>query len=146
MVIINNWANTLFGWTTAASAEGRLAGQALANGNNPAPGADTRGATAFLNSLAKLDPALHAGSVQNMKFSRDWFGPMRPKFDALLRAWFANGGSQAMISVVSADDLEAAMREPEKWGHLMVRVGGFSIRFVELPRDAQREILQRTLH
>jgi pyruvate-formate lyase len=147
VVIINNWANTIFGKNTSASAEGRLAGQPLANGNNPAPGADISGVTAFLNSLTRLDPALHAGAVQNMKFGREWFSPaMRPKFEALLRTYFAKGGAQAMITVVSRDDLQAAMREPEKWGHLMVRVGGFSIRFIELPPDAQREVLARTLH
>lgn len=146
VVVINNWANTLLGWKTGASAEGRFSGQPMANGNNPAPGADVSGATAFLNSLVRLDPSLHAGAVQNMKFTKDWFGPMRPKFDALLRAYFAQGGTQAMITVVSRNDLEAAMREPENWGHLMVRVGGFSIRFVELPLEAQLEVLGRTLH
>lgn len=146
VVIINNWANTVLGRLTGASAEGRLAGQPLANGNNPTPGSDISGATAFLNSLVQLDPTIHAGAVQNMKFTKEWFGPMRAKFDALLRAYFASGGTQAMITVVSREDLEAAMREPEKWGHLMVRVGGFSIRFIELPRDAQLEVLGRTLH
>jgi pyruvate-formate lyase len=146
VVIINNWANTVLGWKTGASAEGRRAGQPMANGNNPTPGADISGVTAFLNSLVCLDPSLHAGAVQNMKFSKEWFGAMRPKFDALLRAYFARGGTQAMVTVVSRDDLDAAMREPEKWGHLMIRVGGFSIRFVELPREAQLEVLERTLN
>jgi len=146
VVIINNWANTVLGWKTGASAEGRLSGQPMANGNNPAPGADKSGVTAFLNSLVQLEPSIHAGAVQNMKFTKEWFGQMRPKFDALLKAYFANGGTQAMITVVSRDDLEAAMREPEKWGHLMVRVGGFSIRFVELPKETQLEVLGRTLH
>lgn len=146
VVIINNWANTVLGRETGASADGRKSGQPMANGNNPSPGSDTSGTTAFLHSLTRLAPDIHAGAVQNMKFSRAWFGDMRPKFDALLRAYFVEGGTQAMITVVSHDDLEAAMREPEKWGHLMVRVGGFSIRFVDLPRDAQRELLERTLH
>ncbi len=146
VVIINNWANTVLGKNSGASADGRLSGQPMANANNPAPGADISGATAFLNSLVKLDSSIHAGTVQNMKFTKDWFGSLRPKFDALLRAYFDAGGTQAMITVVSRDDLEAAMDEPEKWGHLMVRVGGFSIRFVELPREAQLEVLGRTLH
>jgi pyruvate-formate lyase len=51
-----------------------------------------------------------------------------------------------MITVVDRRDLEDAMREPEKWGHLMVRVGGFSARFVDLDRDVQFEILSRTLN
>jgi pyruvate-formate lyase len=146
VVIINNWANTVLGWHTGASADGRKAGEPLANGNNPAPGTDTSGVTAFLNSLARLDPSIHAGAVQNMKFSKEWFGRMRPKFDALLKTYFARGGTQAMITVVSRDDLEAAIRDPEKWGHLMVRVGGFSIRFIDLDKEAQQEVLHRTLH
>jgi pyruvate-formate lyase len=146
VVIINNWANTILGRTTGAGPDGRFSGTPLANANNPSPGRDTNGVTAFLNSLVKLDPSIHAGSVQNMKLGSVWFDEKRPVFEALLDTYFATGGTQAMITVVSPDDLEAAMREPEKWGHLMVRVGGFSVRFVELPRDAQMEILARTLH
>lgn len=146
VVIINNWANTVLGRSTAASPDGRRAGEPLANGNNPAPGADRSGVSAFLNSLVKLDPSLHAGAVQNMKFSKQWFGRMRPKFSALLQAYFAAGGTQAMVTVVSKRDLEAALIEPEKWSNLLVRVGGFSIRFVDLPPAAQRELIARTLH
>ncbi|MBC2600407.1 pyruvate formate lyase family protein [Puniceicoccus vermicola] len=146
VVVINNWANTVLGWKTCASADGRKSGQPMANANNPSSGSDLNGVTAFLNSLVKLDPSLHAGAVQNMKFSKEWFGAMRPKFDALLRTYFRHGGAQAMVTVVSRDDMEAAMREPEKWGHLMVRVGGFSIRFVDLPRPGQLEVLARTLN
>ncbi|MFP4261513.1 MAG: glycine radical domain-containing protein, partial [Opitutales bacterium] len=93
-----------------------------------------------------MDPSIHAGAAQNMKFTKEWFTPgLRPKFEALLRTYFANGGTQAMITVVSREDLEAAMAEPEKWGHLLVRVGGFSIRFIDLPHDARMEVLHRTL-
>ena len=146
VVVINNYANTILGRTTAASADGRRAGERLANGNNPSPGADRAGVTAFLNSLVKLDPAVHAGTVQNMMFSAGLFGRLRPKLEALLDAYWSGGGTQAMITVLSRNDLQSAMREPEKWGHLIVRVGGFSIRFVELPRDVQLEILARTLY
>jgi pyruvate-formate lyase len=145
-VIINNWVNALFGTTTAASPQGRLAGETLANAINPSPGMDRNGVTAMLNSLAKLDPAIHAGAVHNMKFSRSIFTQHRPQLEALLTGYFRQGGSQAMITVVSRGDLEAAMREPEKWGHLMVRVGGFSARFIDLPREAQLDVLHRTLY
>ena len=37
-----------------------------------------------------------------MKFGKEWFGEMRPKFDALLRTYFKHGGTQAMLTVVSA--------------------------------------------
>jgi pyruvate-formate lyase len=51
-----------------------------------------------------------------------------------------------MLTVVSRGDLEQAMETPEAYGHLFVRVGGFSARFVDLGRDVQLEILQRTLY
>lgn len=146
VVIINNWANVVLGANTGATPDGRRAGAPLANGNNPAPGADRSGVTAFLNSLAKLDPEVHAGAVQNMKFSREFFTRSRRKLEALLAGYWRAGGTQAMITVVSPDDLRAALAEPDKWGHLMVRVGGFSARFVDLPRGAQEEVLQRTCH
>jgi len=146
VVIINNWANTLLGRTTQASSDGRAAWTSMANGNNPAPGLDRSGATAFLNSLAKLDPSIHAGAVQNMKFSKTMFTQYRAKLEALLAGYFKQGGAQAMITVVSRQDLESAMKEPAAWGHLMVRVGGFSARFIDLPHDVQLEVLERTLH
>jgi pyruvate-formate lyase len=146
VVIINNHANSVLGRHTGASADGRRAGEPMSNGNNPTSGNDRSGVTAFLRSLLKLDPSLHAGAVQNMKFGREMFASLRPRLEALLSTYFDEGGAQAMITVVSRADLEAALREPEKWSHLMVRVGGFSARFVELSPTVQKEILERTLH
>jgi pyruvate-formate lyase len=146
VVIINNHANSVLGRHTGASADGRRAGEPMSNGNNPSSGYDRSGVTAFLRSLLKLDPSLHAGAVQNMKFGREMFASLRPRLEALLGTYFDEGGAQAMITVVSREDLEAALREPERWGHLMVRVGGFSARYVELSPTVQKEILERTLH
>jgi pyruvate-formate lyase len=146
VVLINNHANTVLGRHTGASADGRRAGEPLSNANNPASGADRAGTTAFLRSLLKLAPGIHAGAVQNMKFGRELLTSRRAETEALVATYFALGGAQAMITVVGRDELEAAMREPERWGQLMVRVGGFSARFVELSPAVQREILARTLH
>jgi len=55
---------------------------------NPQPGRDRTGTTAFLNSLTKLDPSLHAGTVHNMKFSRALFTRQRPKLEALHAGYF----------------------------------------------------------
>lgn len=145
-VIINNQAHVILGRNTIASPDGRKCGEAMANAVNPSPGRDINGVTAFLNSIVKLDPSIHAGAVHNMKFSRGVFNRDRPKLKALLAGYFRQGGTQAMITVLDRRDLEAAMREPEKWGHLMVRVGGFSARFVDLAPEIQIEILTRTLY
>jgi len=146
MVVINNSMNVDFGHMTAALPDGRRAGEPLANGNNPVAGRDRQGVTAFLQSLAKLRPDHHAGAVHNMKFSRALFTCSRAKLEALLAAYWESGGAQAMITVVNRGDLEAAMAEPAKWGHLIVRVGGFSARFIELPQDLQLHLLARTLN
>lgn len=146
VVVINNHANTILGRTTLASADGRRAFAPMANANNPSGGMDKRGITAMLNSLVKADIRFHAGAVQNLKLSKDMFVNHRKEIEALLRAYFSNGGAQAMITVVSRGDLENALREPEKYGNLIVRVGGFSARFIELDPDVQQEVLSRTLY
>lgn len=146
VVIINNEANTVLGRFTAASADGRRSGEPMANANNPAGGTDTNGATAMLNSLVKLRTDIHAGAVQNMTFSRELFGENRKILEQLLRTYFANGGQQAMINVLGREDLLNAMERPWDYGHLLVRVGGFSARFVTLAPDVQREIASRTLY
>ena len=118
----------------------------MANGNNPMGGCDVSGLTAMLNSLVKLTPDLHAGAVQNMKLSPELFQNGGKLADSILKAYFASGGTQAMVSVVSRGDLERAMVHPEEYGNLFIRVGGFSARFVELERAVQLEILSRTLY
>ncbi|HTX90107.1 MAG TPA: pyruvate formate lyase family protein [Anaerolineales bacterium] len=146
IVNINNHMNIGLGAQTGASAEGRRSGAPLANGNTPTAGNDTQGVTAFLNSIVKPDVGLHAGYTHNMKFSKSTFREERPKVEALLKAYFANGGAQAMITVVGRGDMEAAINEPEKYRNLIVRVGGFSARFIELTPAIQRDLIARTLY
>ncbi len=70
----------------------------------------------------------------------------RAKLEAMLKTYWRSGGAQAMLTVVNRGDLEAAMRDPEQWGHIMVRIGGFSERFTNLSQEVQRHILERTLN
>lgn len=146
VVIINNDANTTWGRRTCASADGRCRGQYMANANNPFSGSDKKGLTAMLNSLVKLRPDIHAGAVQNMKFSPELFQNGCAVIKSVLQSYFEKGGTQAMISVVKREDLEQALLHPENYGHLFVRVGGFSARYIELAPDVQLEILNRTLY
>jgi pyruvate-formate lyase len=146
IVNINNHMNVGLGAQTGASAEGRRSKAPLANGNTPTAGNDTQGATAFMNSIVKPDVRLHAGYTQNMKFSKSTFREERVKLEALLNTYFTNGGAQAMLTVVDRGEMEAALLEPEKYRNLIVRVGGFSARFVELTPEIQRDLLARTLY
>ncbi|MFA9389629.1 MAG: pyruvate formate lyase family protein [Prolixibacteraceae bacterium] len=146
IVVINNDANTIMGSFTAASPDGRKAFVHLNPANNPVGGNDKSGVTAFLNSLVKPDTCIHAGAVQNMKFSKDMLTRHRAKFEMLLETYFEQGGAQAMLTVVSKGELEDAQKHPELYQNLIVRVGGFSEYFVNLPVETQNEILSRTLN
>ena len=146
VVVINNDANTVMGNFTAASPDGRRASRYLNPGNNPVGGADKNGVTACLNSLVKPKTTLHAGAVQNMKFSKEMLTKYRKQFESLLQTYFEKGGSQIMLTVVSRGELEDAQKHPENYQNLIVRVGGFSERFVNLPPETQNEVLSRTLN
>jgi len=143
--LINAQGNVTTGKLTGALPDGRKAGMSLANANGPANGRDLQGPTALLNSLVKLRPVEIGGQSQHLKFNRGQFARSRAKLDALLKTYFANGGSQVSITVVDRSDLEKAMKTPENYGDLIVRIGGFCERFVSLPRDIQEDILARTL-
>lgn len=146
VVNINNDANTTLGRFTCASADGRKAFTSMANGNSPMMGMDKKGITAMFNSMLKMDTSIHAGAVQNVKFSKEIFSKYRSKLEALLESYFNHGGAQLMLTVVGKDDLQKAMEHPEQYQHIIVRVGGFSARFVELNKAVQKEILTRTLY
>lgn len=146
VVNINNNANTVMGRYTAASPDGRKAFTFMSNANAPTGGMDRNGITAMMNSMLKPDPGLHAGMVQNMKFTKSLFKEKRPLVDAVLKAYFEEGGTQCMINVLGREDLEMALKEPEKYSNLIVRVGGYSAKFVDLPKDIQQEILSRTMY
>jgi pyruvate-formate lyase len=145
-VLINNKQNTILGRWVGASADGRKAGREMANANTPAGGNDKKGVTALINSLVKPSHAIHAGTVQNMRFGRDFFTNDRASFEIILHTYFKKGGAQAMITVINRGDLENALVEPEKHQDLFVRIGGFSARYIDLPKDVQLEILSRVTY
>ena len=139
--MVNNKQNTILGRWVGASADGRKAGREMANANTPAGGNDKKGITALINSIVKPSHAIHAGAVQNMRFGSDFFANDRAKFELILDNYFKKGGPQAMITVINRGDLEKAIVEPEKYKDTFVRIGGFSARFIDLPRDVQLEII-----
>ena len=65
-------------------------------------------------------------------------------FVHLAKAYFAGGGQQLSVNVLSGEELKEAQKHPEKYGDLIVRVGGYSDYFVRLSPGMQQEILLRT--
>ena len=142
-VNINNAQNTTLGRWVGATPDGRKAGTPMANANGPAPGTDKNGITATLNSMLKLPHNNHAGMVQNLRFTRETWQNPESKAQALVQSYFERGGAHLMITVVGRDDLYNAMRQPENYKDLIVRIGGLSARFVNLKKDVQQEIYDR---
>ena len=136
-----------FGQQTGATPDGRFNGDVLEDSMGPWPGRDIHGPTAMIRSASKISQELAAGGViLNLKLPPSCLDSDEAidKSVDLVRSYFASGGQQVQITVADADDLRAAMQEPEKWGHLIVRVGGYSDYFVTLDPRLQESIIQRT--
>lgn len=146
IVISNNQLNTEWGRRTAASLDGRHAGQYMNPANNPQGGANTHGPTAMLNSLAKFDAKLHGASVQNIKFATNFFRENREKIKVLFKTYFKRGGCHLMVTVIDHGVLEKAVEHPEDYQDLIVRVSGFSAVFVNLEADIQQELMSRVMY
>ena len=83
----------------------------------------------------------------NLRLARSFFrGEQRRKLRDLILTYFHLGGMQLQIAVVDQATLRAAMAEPEKYGDLIIRVGGYSEYWARLDDDLRRAILERVEH
>jgi trans-4-hydroxy-L-proline dehydratase len=137
-----------FGSVTGATPDGRLAGLPLSEGVSPVQGADRRGPTAVLKSVAKMDHARTGGTLLNQKFT-----PSLLQDDAgldalvnLVRTYFALDGHHIQFNVVDAATLRKAQQSPAEYRDLIVRVAGYSDYFCDLSQILQDEIIARTEH
>ncbi|MFW5870042.1 MAG: pyruvate formate lyase family protein [Candidatus Sumerlaeota bacterium] len=128
-----------------AGPDGRRNGQPFAIGNAPTAGSDTKGLTALFNSLSKIDP-VNGGAASNIKLAKSLFTDQRAKLESLFTVYWKRGGMQASVSVVDQEELQDAMKHPEKYPHLLVRLGGWTAKFVDLERHQQEEIIRRSIY
>lgn len=135
------------GICTGAMADGRPAGQSLANAVSPVQGADKAGPTAIINSVTRYDHTQFGnGMVLDLKFSPSMFkNPNHRKmFRALVDTYFSKGGMEVQFNVMSRETLLDAQKHPENYRNLIVRVSGFSAYFTNLYKALQDEIIART--
>jgi formate C-acetyltransferase len=138
-----------YGLRTGPTPDGRFDGDVLEDSIGPWPGRDTRGPTAMFHSAARIAQDLAAGgAVLNLKLTKSCLGSEEDleKTIDLIRTYFALGGQYVQVTVASAEELRAAMHEPEKWRHLIVRVGGYSAYFTTLDPKLQESIINRTAY
>lgn len=130
------------GAVTGATPDGRRAGEPLAQSLSPQCGSASRGLSAAIRSATSLDLRRVSGGA-SMMFDLDPAWATREAVEATLRAFTGLGGQIFQGNVMDAEKLRAALDDPERHRDLMVRVGGYSARFVTLPREQQEEIVNR---
>ena len=124
-----------------ATPDGRKSGSPFSENQSPTYGADRSGITALLKSLSKLPFARTATGGLNLTFSQK---PSSDVLRALVLSYFELGGFHVGIGIVDRETLLDAMKNPEKYKSLTVRLYGFSEYFVSLPEWQQLAVLNRT--
>ena len=137
-----------FGSVIGAMPDGRRAWEPLSEGISPVQGADRRGPTAVIKSVAKMDHVRTGGTLLNQKFTpqllQDDDG--LDKLVHLIRTYFKLDGHHVQFNVVDGATLRAAQQNPEQYRDLIVRVAGYSDYFCDLGKALQDEIIARTEH
>ena len=137
-----------YGQRTAALPNGKLKGEPLlADSIAATPGRDTNGPTAQMKSVLRYNHTdACSGFVFQNKFEKKMFNSEKGKaaFIALAKAYFAGGGQQYTVTVVSPDELLDAKINPENHRNLIVRIGGYSDYFINLTTELQDNVIQRS--
>jgi formate C-acetyltransferase len=137
-----------YGMKTAALPNGKRKGEPLlADSIAATPGRDVNGPTAHIKSVLRYHHTdACSGFVFQNKFEKKMFDSDKGKasFIALAKSYFAGGGQQYTITVVSPEELLDAKVHPENHGNLIVRVGGYSDYFINLGDELQNNVIERT--
>ena len=134
---------------TYATPDGRRNGEAFASGLSPWSSMDRNGLTAMLNSICRIPfDRICTSTIVNLMLPMSMLDTEdgRKKAAILLETYFRNGGIQAQMTVADKELLLAAEKEPEKYPDLVVRVSGYSAKFIALEPGVRAEIVRRTLH
>lgn len=145
--LISYGLNVYEGALEPATPDGRLAGMPLSNSMSPSNGAERRGPTAMLNSLARIDQtAIGYGNSVNMRLPIGLLSSDKGVQSAacLVRTYFDKGGFHLQLNAVDTATLRAAQDRPADFADLIVRVSGYSAYFTRLGRSIQDDIIART--
>ncbi len=135
-----------YGKDTWALPDGRHTGEPLGNTIGPRTGSDKHGLTAMLSSVAKLPLRKGVGGTTcNVLIPTDMTKTpeLRDSIAALMKTFCIMGGQLAQITTASKEDMIDAQIHPEAHEDLIVRVGGFSMRFIEFDTETQNEFIMR---
>lgn len=137
----------LMGKACGASPDGRKAHESVSDGALSAfPGTDKNGPTSLIHSATKINADNLQSTLFNMKFNPSAIEGLTgtKKFISLNDAYFDLGGYQIQYNIVDGEMLIDAQKHPDRYTDLMVRVAGFTARFIDLGPDIQQQIIDRT--
>jgi len=151
--ILTITSNVVYGKATGALPDGRPAGEPLSPGANPAYGAEQNGLVASLNSLTKLPYEWALDGISNTQTinpaalgnnEADQINNLVNVMDG----YFDQGAHHLNVNVFGTEKLIDAMEHPEKeeYANFTIRVSGYAVKFIDLTKEQQMDVIKRTCH